>query len=156
VAFASNLNGTSQTNGLNLFVARTDGSSLRQLTFDEAGVTNFSLSADGMRIAYTQSGRVYLVSTDGSQLPVGLTNLRQSAISDVVISDDGSRVVFTVGPTATGKAAIGSIAPEGSNLQVVYAPRSINPGGIAGLGNNVSPSPGSFFSVYGTNFAPDG
>ncbi|MGI8744180.1 MAG: IPT/TIG domain-containing protein [Bryobacteraceae bacterium] len=157
VVFLSNLNGDLQSGVLNLFIARVDGSSLRQLTSGIADIASFSLSADGTRLAYIQGGQVYLLSTVGESAPVALTNLQRSAASDVVISDDGSRILCTVGPAQFGTAAIASISmsPFGRSFELIYAPRSISVNGIVGLGNFVAPSPGSFFTIYGTNFAPD-
>jgi len=73
-----------------------------------------------------------------------------------VISDDGSRVVFTVGPPSGSGGAIYAVKTDGTAVQAVYAPRALNPNGVVAAVAGAQPSPGSLISAYGLNLAPEG
>jgi uncharacterized protein (TIGR03437 family) len=137
-----------------IFVVRADGTGLRVLTAGPDAATGPSLSADGLLMAFTQGGQAYLLRVDGRSLKVPLTKMTLSVVQDVVLSDDGTRVAFTVGPAASQPGAIEFVDSGGTNLRTVYAPRSISPGGVASIIAGVAPSAGSMISIFGTNFAP--
>ena len=147
VVFQSNSSGQNQ-----IWTVQSDGSGLRQLTSgpDEAG--DPSLSADGSTVVFTQSGRLYL---SNSGVTTKLTDFRYSVASAPVISDDGSRVAFLLGPAAGSPGAVYEINKDGTDLHPVYAPRTIAPRGVVSAASNVAPSPGGLISVYGINFTPD-
>ncbi len=114
-----------------------------------------SLSGDGSLVAYAKRGQVHVTRTDGGG-DRAVTNFQQSAAHDPVISEDGSVVVFRIGPKSSGYGAIYAMNTDGTNLRAVYAPRTLSlPNGVPQITGGF-PSPGSLFSVYGTNLGPDG
>jgi uncharacterized protein (TIGR03437 family) len=132
-----------------LFVIAADGSNLRQITSGTDTVSAPSLSADGSRVAYAAKGQIFVAATSAKTPPQQITSFKNSTAGDPVISDDGTRVAFTVGPLTSGRGAIYSVASDGSALRAVYAPRSLNSGPFYGL------VAGSLASLYGTNFSAD-
>src|SRR5258706_2506588 len=108
VAFESNYDrmfvGGSQT--IRIFLIRSDGSGLLALTSGKDSAANPSLSGDGSLLAFVQSAQIYLVGTDGQSPPSALTHLRFSTARDPVLSDDGSHVAFSIGPSNGGRGAI--------------------------------------------------
>jgi uncharacterized protein (TIGR03437 family) len=147
-----------------IYVVRSDGSGLRPLTFNVAclalncpqpGGRSPSISGNGSLVAFLNGGRVFLARSDGSDTrPLAI--FTSSEAQDPVISDDGSRVVFTVGPPNGSGGAIYSVKTDGTGLQAVYAPRSLNPNGVVAAVAGAQPSPGSLISAYGLNLAPEG
>lgn len=138
-----------------LLMVRGDGSGLRRLSSGSDGVTSPSLSADGSLAAFVQSGQIHMVRTDGKTPPATLTNFQWSVAQDPVLSDDGSRVVFTIGPQTGAKAAIWSVNADGSNLHAVYAPRWLNLGGVVTVTGSAPISPGAIITAYGANLTGD-
>ena len=147
-----------------VYVVRSDGSGLRPLTFNVAclalncpqpGGRSPSISGNGSLVAFLNGGRVFLARSDGSDTrPLAI--FTSSEAQDPVISDDGSRVVFTVGPPNGSGGAIYSVKTDGTGLQAVYAPRALNPNGVVAAVAGAQPSPGSLISAYGLNLAPEG
>jgi uncharacterized protein (TIGR03437 family) len=73
-----------------------------------------------------------------------------------VISDDGKRVAFLLGPSEFAAGAVYQANIDGTDLHALYAPRAISPHGVvAAAGFGVPPSPGSLVSIYGINFSGD-
>jgi len=157
VAFESNYDhmfvGGSQT--IRIFVSRSDGSGLLALTSGTDSAANPSLSGDGSRLAFVRGGQIYLVGTDGQSSPIALTHLRFSTARDPVLSDDGSLVAFSIGPSNGGRGAIYEVAAAGGAPVPVFSPAGLNNGGVAGVAGSEPPSPGSLVSVYGLNFSND-
>ena len=137
-----------------IWLVHTDGSGLRALTSGPDVASQPSVSGDGSLVAFVRDGQISIVHSDGTGLKT-LTNFRMSAARNPVISDDGSLVVFTIGPPNGGTGGIYAVNSDGSNLHALYAPHALNPNGIAGINFGVSPSPGSLFSAYGMNLAAD-
>jgi uncharacterized protein (TIGR03437 family) len=133
---------------------------LRNLTRPEENCQSPSVSADGTLAAFICDGQVYVERTDGTARRV-LTNFRWSSAANPVISADGSRVVFTVGPAANmfaSPGAIYSIATDGTRLEALYAPRVLNAGGIVdSLTGARSPyiAIGDLITAFGANFTAD-
>ncbi len=156
IAFESNREsetGTS-TQTTQVWLVGADGIGLRLLTDGSEASHSPSLSGDGSLVAFVRSGQVYIVRSDGTGLRA-LTNLQMSSARQPVLSEDGSRVVFTLGLRNGGPGAIYSIHTDGSDLLPVYAPPALNPNGITGVVAGARPSPGSLISAYGLNLAPD-
>jgi uncharacterized protein (TIGR03437 family) len=138
-----------------IWAVHSDGTALGALTSDVSASTQPSISGDGSRIAFVRAGQICLVHSDGTGLRV-LTNFQLSTARDPVISQDGSRIVFDIGPSNGGGAgALYAINSDGTNLHPVYAPRSLNPSGITGIGSGAAPSPGALFLANGANLAAD-
>ena len=133
---------------------RSDGSGLRPLTTGSTSSSGPSISADGSTIVFAQSGQLYLARSEGPGLKA-LTRLQMSTAQDLVISDDGSRVVFTIGPQNGSRGAIYEVNNDGTSLHAVFAPRALNPNGVTGAAGAAAPSPGSLISAYGLNLGPD-
>ena len=137
-----------------IWSVRTDGSATRTLTSGE-GSTAPSISGDGSLIAFIRDGQVQVMRSDGTGLRA-LTSFKTSTAQDPVITEDGSRVIFTLGPAAGERGAIYAVDTDGRNLRPAYAPRALNRGGVNGAVDFSPPSPGSLFSAYGLNLAADG
>jgi uncharacterized protein (TIGR03437 family) len=145
IAFETNYAGST----FQVWAVASDGSNLRQLTFGSDAATNPSLSADGSLLTVLQDGQVVSMRTFGKGPVRLLASFRMSSAQDPVMSDDGSRVAFDIGPKSGGIGAVYSVGADGANLTAVYAPRSLNPLGVG------SPSPGGLISAYGTNLTGD-
>lgn len=152
IAFESNANVPSGPQ--QIFAIEADGSGMRQLT-SGSGASTPSLSADGMLVAYVESGQISVASTAGTGAAAGLTSLLYSTARDPVLSGDGTQVAFTIGPPSGGRGAIEIVPVAGGGPKPVYAPVSVNSGGVAGVAGTEPPSPGSLISVYGLNFSND-
>lgn len=146
-----------------IYVIRSDGTGLRALTANVVclalncpvpGGASPSISGDGAEVAFVNGGRIALWSSTRSHLQM-LATFRMSSAQDPAISDDGSRVVFPIGPRDGGRGAIYSVRTDGADLRAVYAPRALNPNGVVGIVSGTAPSPGSLFSVYGLNLGSD-
>jgi uncharacterized protein (TIGR03437 family) len=139
---------------------QSDGSGLRELTFGPGAATSPSISADGKRGVFVQAGLLNILQPFVDLQPHGLritiAAFRYSVPQSPVISDDGRRVAFLLGPAEFSGGAVYQVNADGSGLHAVYAPRAISPRGVvsaAGLG--LSPSPGGLVSVYGINLSGD-
>ena len=157
IAFESNRDPDSGKPGetLRVWVVHSDGAGLRPLTTGSEPSTGPSISADGELVGFVHKGQIYLASSGGASLQA-LTDFQMSAAQDPVISDDGSRVVFTIGPRNGGRGAIYVVDSDGKNLRPLYAPRALSQGSITGAAAGAAPSPGSLITAYGTNLAVDG
>ncbi len=75
---------------------------------------------------------------------------------DVELSADGARMIYSTGAGGPARSAIWISDAAGANPLVVFGPRSINSGGIIGLGSTAGDllplSQGSYFSIYGNDF----
>ncbi|HEV2690744.1 MAG TPA: hypothetical protein VGV35_19445 [Bryobacteraceae bacterium] len=136
---------------------RSDGTGLRGFSFGSDDASNPSISADGSVVTFIQSGQIKWSSGIGDPAVFTITNLSISTPHDAVVSDDGSQVVFTVGPSF-GNAAAVYRTPTGlpstfRNLTSIYAPRFVSANGVATAAGHGVPSPGSLISVYGFNLA---
>src|SRR5207245_2539596 len=119
------------------------GGELRQLS--DGPASGPSVSADGSLVAFAQNGQIWVVRTDGKSVPAPLTSFKTSVAQDPVISDDGARVAFSVGPREGERGAIYSVAAAGGDPRPVYAPHWMTPGGVS------SASVGSLVTVYAAN-----
>ena len=85
-------------------MARGDGSGLRQLSAGEGAASSPSISADGSLAAFAQDGQIWVARTDEKSTAAPLTSYRVSVAQDPVVSDDGTRVAFSLGPRARTSA----------------------------------------------------
>lgn len=167
IAFEVNLDAVGALSGAGsqIWVVRSDGTALHPLTSGPDAASNPSISADGSLVAFNRGGQIYAIRSDGSGLR-RLTNFKFSSAHDPVLSDDGSRIAFTLGPPwgipATrffnfmASAAVYTVESNGNSLRPVYAPQVLNPDGVTGLAAGAAVAPGGLFSAYGLNLAPDG
>ncbi len=157
IAFESNYGPVASTDNQaqQIFAINADGSGLRQLTAGPDPATNPSLSADGSLVAYVQSGQIKTAPTSGGGTVTVLTNFQYSTARDSVLSDDGSRVAFSIGPPNSGRGALYETPVAGGGRATVFAPVSLNVGGVFGVAGLEAPSPGSLISAYGLNFSDD-
>ena len=157
IAFESNFsaNGPSQTT--QIWVVRSDGADLRQLTSGSAA-TGPSLSGDGSIVTFLQSGQIKRVQT-GDSTSLTLTTLTISAPGNSVVSEDGAQVALTLGPASSGSAAVCRIPTNTStttrSFVTIYAPTVLNANGAVAATGYAAPSPGSLITVYGANLDPD-
>jgi uncharacterized protein (TIGR03437 family) len=143
-----------------IWAVQSDGSQLRQVTFGPAAATSPSISADGHAGVFLQGGAIYamlpLSALPPSRRLVPIISFNYSIAQAPVISDDGKRVAFLLGPSESASGAVYQANIDGTDLHALYAPRAISPHGVvAAAGFGVSPSPGSLVSVYGINFSGD-
>ena len=167
IAFLANLDPVTgkAAQSAQIFTVRSDGTSLRPITSGTDAVSSPSLSGDGRQIAFIRGRDVFKVTSDcnnGAQL----ASFQFSAANNAVISEDGSRTVFTVGPPddsprGGGIGAIYSARPlflscALNTLTVAYAPRALNPNGITGAAQPFDTVvAGSLAAAYGLNFTSD-
>jgi len=167
IAFET-FDGTGHDAPSQIWTAPADGSTLHALTQPGEKCDWPSLSADGTLVAFTCQGQVYVERSDGSGRRA-LTHFHLSSASSPVISADGSRVFFTLGPPATSfrslwgptqmdsyaRGAIWSAHTDGTNVAPVYAPRV-----LVGIEDAISHSPlyppvGGLISAFGANLTGD-
>jgi uncharacterized protein (TIGR03437 family) len=158
IAFESNYPQSDVRGRNQIWLVRSDGTGLRQISSGSDAASGPSISADGSTVVFVQGGQIKRVKTGDASL-LTLTNFTVSVPRDPVLSDDGSSVVFTLGPpSGTGAAVYRIPADVPSDMRQftpIYTPRSINPGGVLSAAGFGAPSPGSLISVYGTNLGTD-
>jgi uncharacterized protein (TIGR03437 family) len=152
--------GMGATQEMGIGAVQSDGSVLRRLTFGPGAATNPSISADGKTIAFVQAGLLNIVKPLVIPPPKGslvsIATFNYSVPQAPVISEDGTRVVFLIGPANSAGGAVYEVNSDGSSLHAIYAPRAISPGGVvSAAGFGLPPSPGGLISVYGINFGAD-
>jgi len=159
IAFESNYAETGPQPDSQIWIVRSDGTGLRRLSTGTESATSPSISADGSTVVYVQAGQIKRVRTSNDPSILPLTKLAVSVAQDPVISEDGSRVAFTLGPETGSKAAVYRIPTDTTtdmrNFEPIYVPRFINPNGIVGAAGYGAPSPGSLITLYGVNLGPD-
>ena len=143
-----------------IWAVQADGSQLRQVTFGPAAATSPSISADGRVGVFLQTGAIYTMLPLSAPPPslrrVPIISFNYSIAQAPVISDDGKRVAFLLGPSEFAAGAVYQANIDGTDLHAIHAPRAISPHGVvAAAGFGVLPSPGSLVSVYGINFSGD-
>jgi uncharacterized protein (TIGR03437 family) len=109
---------------------------------------SMTISNDGAHAAFVLGGQIFNCES-------AVTPLNELNAQDVELSGDGTRMIFSAGPSAGARAAIWISDASGANPRPVFAPRAIYGNGIVGLGSYstdiLPPSPGSYFTIYGTN-----
>jgi len=159
IAFESNYSASGATENYQIWVVHPDGSALRQLSIGPDGASNPSISADGSVVAFVQSGQIKLAETSGNETILTLTNLSVSMPGDPALSQDGSRLVLTLGPRSGTPAAVYRIPTDSTSNSLsslgIYAPPLRNTNGVASAAGYGTPSPGSLISVYGANIGSD-
>jgi len=153
IAFTGNGGSPDASAPSQVFAINADGTGLRQLTSGPDAAANPSLSGDGSLVAFVRSGQIHVSPAGGGGPSSSLTSFRYSTAQDACISDDASQVAFTIGPSARGAVYEASVA--GGASHPVYAPVSLNSGGVIGVAGWEPPSPGSLISLYGLNFSGD-
>ncbi len=146
--------GTSGTN--TLYTIRSDGYQLGAVA--GGAVSSPSLSADGTLLSYLDGGQVILLAPGPPFMRKVLTNFQNSMAADATISDDGTRVAFTLGPQvfsaiyaavstqpvlspvagflgSEGPAAVYSVSTGSGTVQAAYAPRYVYPPNTAVAGS---------------------
>jgi uncharacterized protein (TIGR03437 family) len=159
ILFETNYAGQTTAPQLEIWTVQADGGHLSQLTFGPAA-GNPSISADGNIGVFLQAGAIYTLLPKAAPPPGGkrvpIAAFQYSIAQAPVISDDGKRVAFLLGPSSYAAGAVYQINTDGSALHAVYAPRAISPRGVvAAAGFAVPASPGALLSLYGINFSVD-
>jgi uncharacterized protein (TIGR03437 family) len=154
IAFQSNFSEVGPGLDTQIWTARADGTGLRRVSQGPDSSVNLSISADGSVVTYLQSGQIVRGTAIGP-----LTKLSVSAPQFPAISDDGTQVVFGLGPQNGVPAAVYRIPVDSArdlrSFQNVYAPRFVNANGVVSATGYGVPSPGSLISLYGVNLAAD-
>jgi len=159
IAFESNYSASGATQNNQIWMVHPDGSGLRQLSVGPDTASNPSISADGSVVAYLQSGQIKLAQTGGNGAILTLTNLSVSMPGDPALSQDGTRLVLTLGPQSGTAAAVYRIPTDSTSNSLsslgIYAPPLLSTNGVASAAGYGTPSPGSLISVYGANIGSD-
>jgi uncharacterized protein (TIGR03437 family) len=154
IAFQSNFSEVGPGLDTQIWTARADGTGLRRISQGPDSSVNPSISVDGSVVTYLQSGQIVRGTAIGP-----LTKLSVSAPQFPAISDDGTQVVFGLGPQNGVPAAVYRIPVDSArdlrSFQNVYAPRFVNANGVVSATGYGVPSPGSLISLYGVNLAAD-
>ncbi len=112
--------------------------------------SSLALSASGNKLSFLAGGQIWA--------PARITAYQFSEVRDVAWNAAGTKLLFSTAETGNAQTAAVWIAnADGSNLQAVYAPGSINPNGVIGINSQGLPlalSPGSYFTIYGQNLHP--
>lgn len=155
VVFETNAAGNGLgTSADQIWTVQSDGTGLRQLTSGSEPSLQPSISADGTKVAFVQSGQINVLRLDKNPA-IPVTQFQFSVTERPVISDDASLIAFTAGPAAGQAGAIDSVKSDGTNLHQVYAPRAISPNGVASPVLGFPPSRGSLITIFGTNLNGD-
>lgn len=155
IAFESNYDPAAKIAGavLRVFAVAPDGAGLRQISDGASDAMNPSPTADGGAIAYLQGGSIQIRRTAAPDTSVRPIDYPGSLVQDPVLSEDSSRVAFTLAAPGGPRVAVVAVDTASRAETPVFTPAFIQPGGVvsaAGIG--VAPSPGSLISVYGANF----
>lgn len=146
-----------------IWIVRPDGSGLQQISEGTADASSPSISSDGGVVSFVQAGQVRIVATSagrlGSPAVTDLTNFSVSAAQNAILSADGRRVGFLLGPPGGLPASIYTapvtVANRFEQLTQVYAPRVLFTQGVVSAGGTAAPSVGSLMTAYGANLSPE-
>lgn len=164
VVFQTNYQNGNSPLEMQIWAVQSDGTKLRQLTFDPGGLVGGSdapsISGDGKAVVYTQGTVIGLAKPFEDPPPFGRRNVlypfANSYPQSPVISADGKRVTFLLGSTATAAGAVYQVNIDSTGFHSLHAPRAISPRGVvSAVGSSDPPSPGGLLSVYGINFTDD-
>jgi uncharacterized protein (TIGR03437 family) len=144
-----------------IWVVKPDGTSLHPVSVASTGATGPSISADGSTVSFLQDGQVKQAATAIDPLAlfrvVDVTKFAVSAAQNAILSADGRRAVFMLGPPGGLPASIYSGPVEGvekfEQLSAFYAPRFLFSGGVVSAGGTAPPSVGSLMTAYGANLS---
>lgn len=152
--------GTNHDRGIELFVMRSDGTQLAQLTNDPApnggSVGSVAISGNGSRIAFTSNtnplgtnpanrSELFVIDRTGANLRQ-LTAATTGSIGGISVSDDGTRIAFShsgdlVGANADLGGEIFAILSDGTGLRQLTttpAPYAAGAPSLAGGGSRVA------------------
>jgi uncharacterized protein (TIGR03437 family) len=160
IAFESNFSDSGPQPVSQAWMVRPDGTGVRKISDGADAAASLSISADGSVVTFVQGGQIKRVTTSGGgTAPLALTSLAISVARDATVSDDGARVVFTLGPPSGPGAAVYRIptdAPSDKRSSPrIYAPRFLSVNGVGSAAGTGAPSPGSLLSAYGANLGED-
>ena len=139
-----------------IWIVRPDGTGLRRISEGGANAISPSISSDGAIVSFVQSGQVKAASTSLDAV-TDITKFTVSAAQSPILSADGKRMGFLLGPPEGLPAAIYT-APVTAGvtfdrLTQVYAPRLLFIPGLVSAGGTSAPSVGSLMTAYGANLS---
>lgn len=140
LAYVGDDDGTPQ-----IFVARIDGSGIRQLTHDPVRSAWPAWSPDATKIAYTGSGGLFVLDVStGESTPIS-TAVRDGPWAQPQFTPDGSSLLYT-DPGATGYGAVLRTVPiDGGKSTVLIGPDE----GMGHAGNGSLSPDGSLVTMMG-------
>lgn len=123
IVFSSDREGT-----YHLYVVNVDGSGLQKVTDDPAGDLSPRWSPDGSQIAFSRTGSLYVMNSDGSDVREILAAEPEATAAPCKAgsflggwSPDGKRLTFYAASATRGIGQICIIGSDGSDLTVVVS-----------------------------------
>ncbi|MDE3166136.1 MAG: hypothetical protein KGN36_10040, partial [Acidobacteriota bacterium] len=159
IAFESNYDPATAGPGAvtRVFAVAPDGTGLRAISDGAADAASPSLTADGAVIVYLESGAIQIRPSSGPVTAVRPIDSPGSQVQDPVVSEDGSRVVFTLAPPNGSRSTVLAVDLLSRAETPVFAPPFLQPGGVvSAAGFGAAPAAGSLISAYGGNLTSTG
>lgn len=141
-----------QGSSTQVWMVRSDGSGLRQVSVGSSNATQPSISADGDVVSFLQDGQVKRANAAGLG---NITRLLLSEPREAMVSGNGHRVAFQLGPISglPGAVYTAATAVESAFEQftAAFTPRVLFPSQAVSAGGTAPASAGSLMTAYGVN-----
>jgi Tol biopolymer transport system component len=128
-----------------IFIARIDGTGVRQVTHDPTRAASPAWSPDGTMIAYKASGSVFVLDVaTGESIPIADSG-GVDPFSKPQFTPDGSSLLYTSGTGRAGDSVLRTIPTAGGKSTVLIGPDE----GMGHAGNGSLSPDGSLVTMMG-------